>query len=128
MQTTVRRQLDSTVTEEPLVKFDSTVSKPSGRTEITATSRGKGKPRPTSSMEISVGHIVAMAGAALIAFLGWAGYVLVGLNREVGEIRSKIDHVDHLEQRVDDLEKQLEAETKDRLTASPPATRSPVRR
>jgi uncharacterized coiled-coil protein SlyX len=126
MQNTVRRQLDSTAKEEPLVTFDPTVTRSSGLVETTAGSQLRPTHRSSAGAQISYREIIgAIVAAAIVGFLGWAGITLVSLNREVGEMKSRTDHMDRLEQKLDELDKRLQAETKERLTSTPRTTSPP---
>lgn len=125
MQNTVRRQDDSTLEEESIVRFDPTVPEPvRATTERTGQRRSNRKPPPSA-----LGVFVREKWPELLITLVLAGlaFAVYSLNREVGSLDIKIEGnqptLQRLDQRLDALDNRFRDEInrlQDRMDRQPP--------
>jgi hypothetical protein len=129
MQTTVRRQTDSTLAQEPLVTFDSTES-PAPRTEQTGPRGGRGRKPPQPQPSALRTFLVNKWAELLIAGgVIWLFAQMYSLNREVGRLGTQFEDAkpaqERLEQQMKELENREREDMKrleDRLDSLQPAS------
>jgi hypothetical protein len=98
MRNTVRRQLDSTLEEEPLVEFDST--EPSSATPTELTGQRINRPRRAPS-HLKLFFREKWPELLICGLLLWLSFQVFSLNREVGRLDTKVEDVKPMEQRLE---------------------------
>ena len=130
MQNTVRRQLDATVEQEPLVRFEDTESPPLDRDAVEPTGRKttpRKKKRSRFKTYLDEHSAEIVVGLVVVPVLGWLFVEVVSLKTDVARLEDVKPTEQRIEQRIDKLENHVREDVNrleerlDRQQPRPPA-------